>query len=81
MLEGHTRTGDLMPVLAHLGPAAPCGLASYESGIVAGYQNNLFACQFRNIAAINGWLLPGGFIKKAEDIDVAASRIWKKGPA
>ena len=32
VLDGHPRTGpDLMPVLTHLGPAAPCGLARYES--------------------------------------------------
>src|SRR3954469_9981311 len=32
VLEGHKRTSpELMPVLAHLGPAAPCGLTTYES--------------------------------------------------
>src|SRR5262249_12050510 len=31
VLDGHPRTGpDVMPVLTHLGPAAPCGLAIYE---------------------------------------------------
>src|SRR5437868_556664 len=34
----------LMPVLTHLGPAAPCGLARYESRVFGtDYQDNLFA--------------------------------------
>ncbi|MBA3316127.1 MAG: HEAT repeat domain-containing protein [Planctomycetaceae bacterium] len=30
VLDGHARTGDLMPPLAHLGAAAPCGLLRVE---------------------------------------------------
>jgi putative membrane-bound dehydrogenase-like protein len=46
-LDGHPRTGDLMPVLSHLGPAAPCGLAIYESQVFGKeFQQNLFACNF-----------------------------------
>lgn len=48
VLNGHPRTGeDVMPVLVHLGPAAPCGLARYESDAFgADYQDNLFAACF-----------------------------------
>ena len=47
VLDGHPRTGELMPVLSHLGPAAPCGLAIYESQVFGEkYQQNLFACNF-----------------------------------
>ncbi len=48
VLDGHPRTSpDLMPVLTHLGPAAPCGLAICEgSSLGAQYQGNLFACLF-----------------------------------
>ena len=48
VLDGHPRTGeDVMPVLVHLGPAAPCGLARYESDAFgADYQDNLFAACF-----------------------------------
>ena len=47
VLDGHPRTGELMPVLSHLGPAAPCGLAIYESPVFGKeYQQNLFACNF-----------------------------------
>ncbi|MEY2410323.1 MAG: hypothetical protein QOF48_2993 [Verrucomicrobiota bacterium] len=46
-LDGHPRTGELLPIMTHLGPAAPCGLARYEADAFgADYQNNLFACQF-----------------------------------
>ena len=47
VLEGHVRTGDLMPVTAHLGPAAPCGLEVYDSGAFGdGWRGNLLAAQF-----------------------------------
>ncbi|HXT59807.1 MAG TPA: PVC-type heme-binding CxxCH protein, partial [Pirellulales bacterium] len=41
VLDGHKRTGpDVMPVLTHLGPAAPCGLATYESDVFgAGFRD------------------------------------------
>ena len=43
----HPRTGELMPTLVHMGPAAPCGLTRYESNIFGDeYRDNLFACQF-----------------------------------
>jgi putative membrane-bound dehydrogenase-like protein len=38
---------EVMPVLLHMGPAAPCGLTSYESGSFGkDYHGNLFACYF-----------------------------------
>ncbi len=48
VLDGHPRTGpDVMPVMTHLGPAAPCGLARYESGAFGeAFRDNLFACCF-----------------------------------
>jgi putative membrane-bound dehydrogenase-like protein len=48
VLDGHKRTSpDVMPVLSHLGPAAPCGLTAYESGVFGEeYRDNLFACCF-----------------------------------
>jgi putative membrane-bound dehydrogenase-like protein len=44
----HKWTGpSLMPVLTHMGPAAPCGLTRYESEVFGQeYKDNLFACQF-----------------------------------
>ncbi len=47
VLDGHPRTGDLMPVLAHLGVAASCGLTRLESdGLGKGFKNNLLASSF-----------------------------------
>jgi putative membrane-bound dehydrogenase-like protein len=48
VIDEHPRTGpDLMPVLAHLGPAAPCGLVRYEGEVFgAGYRDNLFSTSF-----------------------------------
>ena len=44
----HKWTGpQVMPVLLHMGPAAPCGLTRYESDAFGkAYENNLFACYF-----------------------------------
>lgn len=47
VIEGHPRTGELMPVLAHFGAAAPAGLARTRSAALGEeYQDNLFAAQF-----------------------------------
>src|SRR6185295_9058499 len=46
-LEGHKRTGDLMPVMTHMGAAAPCAVIRYQSAIFGEeYRDNLFCCQF-----------------------------------
>jgi putative membrane-bound dehydrogenase-like protein len=48
VLDGHKRTSpDVMPVLTHLGPAAPSGLVRYESKALGEqYVDNLYVCQF-----------------------------------
>jgi len=48
VLDGHIRTGPgVLPVLSHLGPAAPCGLTAYESDAWGEpYRDNLFTCCF-----------------------------------
>ncbi|MDX1952861.1 MAG: HEAT repeat domain-containing protein [Verrucomicrobiota bacterium] len=47
VIDDHPRTGDVMPVLVHMGPAAPSGITRYESSIFgAEYQDNLFATSF-----------------------------------
>ncbi|MDB6057211.1 MAG: putative rane-bound dehydrogenase, partial [Verrucomicrobiales bacterium] len=47
VLDGHKKTGELMPLLTHLGPAAPCGLTRYQSTQFGNdVQNNLFVCCF-----------------------------------
>ncbi len=47
VIDGLVRTGELMPAMTHLGPAAPCGLVRYNaSAFGRDYRNNLFCCQF-----------------------------------
>lgn len=47
VIDGHPRTGELMPGLVLMNAAAPCGLERYE-GVAFGeeYRDNLFLCQF-----------------------------------
>ena len=61
---------QVMPVLLHMGPAAPCGLTRYESDAFGkAYQDNVFACYFnlhkvsRHVLEIAG----AGFTTKDED--------------
>jgi putative membrane-bound dehydrogenase-like protein len=47
VLDGHKRTGDLMPVMCELGPAVPAGLTRYASRVFgADYRDNFFAAMF-----------------------------------
>jgi putative membrane-bound dehydrogenase-like protein len=47
VLEGHARTGELLPPLVHLGAAAPCGLATYDGDAWGEeYRDNVFAASF-----------------------------------
>jgi putative membrane-bound dehydrogenase-like protein len=65
---------ELMPVLAHLGPAAPCGLTTYESdGFGPGYRDNLFAALF-NLQKITRHVLePSGATFTTQDSDFLVS--------
>ena len=51
----------LMPVMTHLGPAAPCGLHRYESDQFGpDYADNVFACQFNLRTVSRHVLVPSG---------------------
>ncbi len=67
----HKWTGpDVMPVLLHMGPAAPCGLTRYESDAFGrAYKDNLFACYFNLHKVGRHVLSPQGatFATKDED--------------
>src|SRR5258706_5566419 len=71
VIDDHPRTGpEVMPVLAHLGPAAPCGLVRYESGAFgADYRDNLFSTSFNLHKVFRHVLKPEGatFVSKDED--------------
>ncbi|HTU88697.1 MAG TPA: PVC-type heme-binding CxxCH protein [Gemmataceae bacterium] len=64
----------LMPVLTHLGAAAPCGLTHYESrAFGAEYQDNLFACLFNMHKVTRHVLIPDGASFKSRDEDFLVS--------
>jgi putative membrane-bound dehydrogenase-like protein len=67
----HKWTGpEVMPVLLHMGPAAPCGLTRYESDALGKqYQDTLFACYFNLHKVSRHVLIPQGatFTTKDED--------------
>jgi putative membrane-bound dehydrogenase-like protein len=73
--SAHQWTGpSLMPVLAHLGPAAPCGLTRYESRAFGPeYQDNLFACLFNLHKVTRHVLEPDGATFKTRDEDFLVS--------
>ncbi len=78
VLEGHPRTAaDVMPPLVHLGPAAPCGLACYESQVFGPqYQGDLFAALFNMQKITRHALRPAGgtFEPTNEDFLVSDQR-------
>ncbi|MGH7170831.1 MAG: PVC-type heme-binding CxxCH protein, partial [Gemmataceae bacterium] len=64
----------LMPVLTHLGAAAPCGLTRYQSRVFgAEYQDNLFACLFNMHKVTRHVLVPEGASFKSRDEDFLVS--------
>lgn len=71
VIDDAIRTGpDLMPVLAHLGPAASCGLTRYQSEIFGKeYRDNLFSTSFNLHKVFRHILTPQGatFACKTED--------------
>jgi putative membrane-bound dehydrogenase-like protein len=75
VIYDHKWTGtDLMPVLTHLGPAAPCGLVRYESSVLgAEYQDNLFAALFNLHKVTRHVLEPNGATFRTRDEDFLVS--------
>ena len=68
VIEGHIRTGDLMPVLTHLGAAAPAGLTRYRSGAFGSdYQDNLFSALFNMQRIVRHQLKPKGASFESHD--------------
>ncbi|MGE3821790.1 MAG: PVC-type heme-binding CxxCH protein, partial [Isosphaeraceae bacterium] len=78
VLDGHVRTGpDVMPVLDHLGPAAPCGLTRYEADAFGpGFRDNLFTACFNLQKVTRHALSPSGasFVSQTEDFVVGLDR-------
>jgi putative membrane-bound dehydrogenase-like protein len=65
---------NTMPVMTHLGPAAPCGLCCYQSDAFGKeYTSNLFACQFNMHKVSRHVLKPSGSTYTTEDSDFVVS--------
>jgi putative membrane-bound dehydrogenase-like protein len=61
---------ELMPVMTHMGPAAPCGLHRYESSEFGKeYENNLFCAQFNMRKVSRHVLVPSGATFTTKDSD------------
>lgn len=74
VIEGHKRTGEIMPVLTHLGPAAPSGLARLESMAWGeDYENNLLACNFNLRKVTRHKLQPKGATFESSNSDFVLS--------
>lgn len=72
--DDHKKTGDLMPVLTHMGPAVPCGLIRYASRLFGSdYEDNLFCCQFNLHKVSRHMLVPTGATFETRDSDFLIS--------
>ncbi|MFK5922375.1 MAG: HEAT repeat domain-containing protein [Verrucomicrobiota bacterium] len=74
VLDGLTRTGDLMPPMTQLGSAVPCGVTRYESQILGKeFQDNLFTCHFNLKRVQRHVLKKKGSTYQTEDSDFLIS--------
>jgi len=70
VIDGHPRTGPVMPVLTHFGPAAPSGLTRLASDrLGAGYRDNLLASLFNMHKITRCVLTPSGATFTSRDED------------
>jgi putative heme-binding domain-containing protein len=77
VVDGHPQTGDLMPALAHLGPAVPAGLTRYASRAFGdGYRDTFFAALFNLHTVAHVRLTPESATYRADvsDFLVSSSR-------
>ncbi len=65
VLEGHPRTGDLLPPMTHLGPAAAAGMCRYG--------RDLLVAQFNLHKVSRHKLIPQGASYRTEDSDLLVS--------
>jgi putative membrane-bound dehydrogenase-like protein len=74
VIDGHKRTGDLMPILSELGPAVPSGLTRYSSTAFGdGFRDNFFAAMFNLRKVTRHVLQPGGATFTVRDSDFLVS--------
>src|ERR1041385_4783002 len=72
--DAFKKTGDLMPIMTHMGPAAPAAVRRYESRAFGeAYRDNLFCCQFNLHKVSRHVLVPDGATFKTLDSDFLVS--------
>src|SRR5947207_13476290 len=72
--DSHKKTGDLMPVMTHMGPAACCSVIRYESRVFGQeYRDNLFLCSFNLHKVTRHILQPHGATFTTKDSDFLVS--------
>lgn len=73
-IVGHTRTGDLLPIMTHMGPAAPCSSTAYRAAhFGAEFADNLFVCYFNLRKVSRHQLTPDGATFATTDSDFVTS--------
>lgn len=73
-IDKHPRTGDLMPVLEHLGASAPCGLVRLQSGGFGNdRQSNVLASSFNMHKVTRHGLTKQGATFASESSDLLVS--------
>jgi putative membrane-bound dehydrogenase-like protein len=73
-IEGHKRTGDLMPIMCQLGPAVPAGLTRYASPAFGDdYRDSFFVAMFNLRKVTRHVLAPSGATFTSREIDFVVS--------
>ncbi len=74
VIDGHQRTGDLMPIMAQLGPAVPAGLTRYASRAFGdAFHDNFFGAMFNMRKVTRHVLEPSGATFTIRDTDFLVS--------
>ena len=74
VVDGHKRTGDLMPVMCQLGPAVPAGLTRYASAAFGPeYRESFFAAMFNLRKVTRHVLAQSGATFSTRDSDFVVS--------
>ena len=72
--DGHPRTGDLMPIMTHMGAAAPSATTIYRSNFFGpDFTDNLFVCYFNLRKVSRHELGPDGATFRTRDSDFVTS--------
>ena len=74
VLDGHPRTGELMPVLSHHGASAPCGLAWLGTNHLGrNYRDSLLCCRFNMHSVSRHILKREGGSYDSQDVNFLSS--------